>query len=52
MKGARMRDALTTALEVAGMVTLAVGAGMAWLPAGLMVAGLSMVIVGVFGGRS
>jgi hypothetical protein len=52
VRGARMRDALTTALEVAGMAALSVGAGLAWLPAGLMTAGACMVAVGVFGARS
>lgn len=47
-----MRDAMTTALEIAGMILLAVGAGLAWLPAGLMAAGACMVAVGVFGGRA
>jgi hypothetical protein len=47
-----MRDYVTTALEVAGMMLLAAGAGMAWLPAGLMVAGLCMVAVGAFGART
>lgn len=48
--GVRMRDAITTALEVAGMVLLAIGAGLAWLPAGLIVAGVCLFAVGAFGG--
>ena len=50
--GERMRDAVTTALEVVGMATLTVGAGLAWLPAGVMTAGVCLFVVGLFGGRS
>jgi hypothetical protein len=46
-----MRAVVTTALEVVGLVVVAVGAGLAWLPAGLVVAGASLVLVGFAEGR-
>lgn len=39
-------DAVTTLMEVAGGVTIAVGVGLAWLPGGLVVAGLELVGLG------
>lgn len=46
---------LAGALAVAGALLVAVGAGLAWLPAGLIVAGVEMVVaayvVGYLGAR-
>lgn len=39
-------EALTSLMEVAGAVTIAVGVGLAWLPGGLVVAGLELVGLG------
>lgn len=47
-----MRDAVTTALEVAGMISLAVAAALltfVWV--GFAVAGVSLLTVGVLEGR-
>lgn len=47
-----MRDAVTTALEVAGMISIAVGAGLlvaAWV--GFAAAGVVLVVAGVLEGR-
>lgn len=41
-----MRDAVTTALEVIGLLILSIGFGLAWLPLGLIAGGGSMVLVG------
>lgn len=46
-----MRATMTTVLEVVGLAVLSAGAALAWVPAGLMVAGLSMVLVGAAEGR-
>lgn len=48
--GAQMRAALTTALEIAGMAAITAGAAMIWLPVGLIVGGLCLLAVGLFGG--
>jgi hypothetical protein len=45
-----MREHVTTALEVAGMAAVTAGAAMIWLPVGLIVGGLFLLAVGVFGG--
>lgn len=47
-----MRQKLTTVLEVVGISTAAVGFGLAWLPLGLIAAGVGMVLVGYLAGRS
>ncbi len=39
-------EALTSLMEVAGAVTIAVGVGLAWLTAGLVVAGAELVGLG------
>lgn len=39
-------EALTSLMEVAGGVTIAVGVGLAWLPGGLVVAGVELVGLG------
>lgn len=39
-------DALTTVLEVVGAAGITVGAGLAWLPAGFMVGGATLVGLG------
>jgi hypothetical protein len=47
-----MRDAVTTALEVAGMISIAVAVALltfVWL--GFLIAGVSLVAVGVAEGR-
>ena len=41
-----MRDALTTALEAVGATLVAVGLGIAWLPAGLISAGAMLIFAG------
>lgn len=46
-----MRDVVTTVLEIAGFVLVAVGAGMVAVPAGLVVGGLGLVLVGALLGR-
>lgn len=46
-----MRAAVTSALELAGMAAITIGAAMAWLPAGFMVGGAAMVVAGVAEGR-
>lgn len=47
-----MSDALTVAVFVAGLVLVAVGAGMVFLPAGLIVAGVELAAVAVGYARS
>lgn len=37
------RETLTTLVELVGLVLVAVGVALAWLPAGLVVAGLELV---------
>lgn len=39
-------DALTSAMEVIGAAGITVGAGLAWLPAGFMVGGATLVGAG------
>ena len=46
-----MRDVVTTILEVAGFATVTVGVFLVAVPAGLMVAGLSLLLVGWLAGR-
>ena len=38
-----MRDKLTTAAEALGATSITVGAGLAWLPAGLMIGGALLI---------
>lgn len=45
-----MRDYVTTALEVAGMAAITAGAALIWLPVGLIVGGLCLLAVSLFGG--
>jgi|GEM_PF-6529254 len=40
-----MRDWVTTLLEVCGLGLVVAGAGMAWLPAGFISAGVALVAV-------
>lgn len=46
------RAYLTTCAELAGLAAIAVGAGMIFLPAGVIVAGVGLVLVGYLEGRS
>lgn len=39
-------DALTSVMEVIGAVLIPVGAGLAWLPAGFVVAGVELIGAG------
>jgi hypothetical protein len=49
--GVRLRRALTStdAIAAAGVVCLAAGAALAWLPAGLIVLGATLVLVARYG---
>ncbi len=47
-----MRNLLTTLLEVAGLTMVSVGAGLVYVPAGVIAGGASMVLVGFLAGRS
>lgn len=38
---------LSTILQLAGMVTVAVGAGLIFIPAGVVIAGIALVVVGM-----
>jgi hypothetical protein len=41
-----MRDILTTAMEVAGCLLVCVGVGLVFVPAGIVVAGASLILIG------
>lgn len=41
-----MRNIVTTLAEIVGLALVAVGAGMVYLPAGVIVAGLAFVLIG------
>lgn len=43
---------LTTILELIGFALIAIGAGMAWTPAGFIVGGALLVLVGYLTGGS
>lgn len=45
-----MREHVTTALEIAGMAAITAGAALIWLPVGLIVGGVCLLAVGLFGG--
>ena len=47
-----MRNAATTAGEVLGLGVASVGFGLVWAPLGVIVAGLSLVLVCALVGRS
>jgi hypothetical protein len=46
-----MRDALTTAIEVAGLALVTAGAALTWPPLGFIVGGVALVLVGWAVGR-
>lgn len=46
MPQSKRMDAVTTLMEVAGGVTIAVGVALAWLPGGLVVIGAELVGLG------
>lgn len=43
---ARLRSPISTALEVVGLASVAVGLGLVYLPAGIIAAGLGLCMVG------
>ena len=44
-------DRITTVSELLGLVLFAIGAGLAWFPAGVMSLGAGLVLVGFLAGR-
>jgi hypothetical protein len=46
-----VRDAVTTILEVLGLVIVAVGVGLIFAPVGVIVGGVELVLVGYLSGR-
>lgn len=46
-----MTGRVASAVEVVGLLLLAVGVGLAWLPGGLMVVGLGLIVAANVGGR-
>jgi len=51
MPSIRLRVDWATVVEVVGLVALATGAGLAWPPAGLLVAGAGMIFLAQGMGR-
>jgi hypothetical protein len=46
MPESKRMEAVTSLLELAGGALLAIGSGLAWLPAGLLVAGVELIALG------